>query len=53
MGNAIVVGDLVYVTPGSVGFTFTNVQQYKNTGTAIRGGDISYNGVFALNKHHW
>ncbi|MFZ2338767.1 MAG: PQQ-binding-like beta-propeller repeat protein [Bacteroidales bacterium] len=51
MGTPVVVGDLVYVTPGSVGFNFTNVQDYKKTGMAIRGGDISYNGVFALNKN--
>lgn len=51
MGTPVVVGDLVYVTPGSVGFNFTNVAQYKKTGMAVRGGDISYNGVFALNKN--
>ena len=50
MGNPIVVGDLVYISAGSVGFNFSNLSKYKKTDSASRGEGISYNGVYALNR---
>lgn len=52
MGTPLVVGDIVYVTGGSVAFNFHNVQRYaENPESSIRGGSVNYNGPFALNRH--
>lgn len=51
MGNPLVVGDSVYLSAGNVGFNFANVTRYsKDPATAGRGVDISYNGIYALNR---
>ncbi|MBU2754211.1 PQQ-binding-like beta-propeller repeat protein [Acidithiobacillus sp. CV18-2] len=51
MGNPLVVGNRVFLSAGSVSFNFANVMEYKrNPEKAGRGKDISYNGVFCLNR---
>ena len=51
MGNPLVVGDHVYLSAGSVSFNFANVMEYaKDPKKAGRGKDISYNGIFCLNR---
>ncbi|MEY2342235.1 PQQ-binding-like beta-propeller repeat protein [Acidithiobacillus sp. IBUN Pt1247-S3] len=52
MGNPLVVGNHVYLSAGSVSFNFENVMTYaKDPQKAGRGKDISYNGVFCLNRN--
>jgi outer membrane protein assembly factor BamB len=50
MGNPLVVDDLVYMSLGSVGFNFSNVQAYAKTGEAVRGAGVMYNGIYALDR---
>ncbi len=51
MGNPLVVGNKVYLSAGSVSFNFANVMEYaKHPKQAGRGKDISYNGIFCLDR---
>ena len=50
MGNPIVKGRFVYLSAGGVGFNFANVVRYRATGYAVRGMDVSYNGIYALDR---
>ncbi|WP_238974340.1 PQQ-binding-like beta-propeller repeat protein [Leptospirillum ferriphilum] len=50
MGNPIVKGRFVYLSAGGVGFNFANVVRYRKTGFAVRGMDVSYNGIYALDR---
>jgi outer membrane protein assembly factor BamB len=50
MGYPLVVGDLVYISTGSVAFNFENLSKYAKKGTAKRGEGIAYNGVYALDR---
>lgn len=50
MGNPLVDGEIVYLAAGGVGFNFANVVAYSRKGTAVRGMDVSYNGIYALNR---
>ncbi|WP_436395549.1 PQQ-binding-like beta-propeller repeat protein [Acidithiobacillus ferriphilus] len=51
MGNPLVVGTHVYLSAGSVSFNFANVMEYaKHPAKAGRGKDISYNGIFCLDR---
>lgn len=51
MGNPLIVGDYVYISAGSVAFNFANVVRFAHdTGSAVRGESINYNGVFALDR---
>ncbi len=51
MGNPLVIGNHVYLSAGSVSFNFANVVAFKNNPkSAARGKDISYNGIFCLNR---
>ena len=52
MGNPLVSGNMVYVSAGSVGFNFSNVVRYAKHGKAIRGGGISFSGIYALNRQN-
>lgn len=51
MGNPLVLGDRVYVTAGTVGFNYSNVQEYARTQQAVRGAGVAFNGVYALDRH--
>lgn len=51
MGNPLVSGGTVYLSAGSVGFNFSNVAKFKRTGQAIRGGGVSFSGIYALDRH--
>ncbi len=50
MGNPLVAGRSVYLAAGGVGFNFSNVISFARTGSAVRGMDVSYNGIFALDR---
>ncbi len=50
MGNPLVAGRTVYLAAGGVGFNFANVAAFAKTGTAVRGMDVSYNGIYALDR---
>ncbi len=51
MGNPLVVGDKVYLSAGSVSFNFANVVRFKNDPmSAARGLNISFNGIYAMNR---
>ncbi|MCL5286180.1 MAG: PQQ-binding-like beta-propeller repeat protein [Nitrospirae bacterium] len=50
MGNPLVAGNTVYLAAGGVGFNFANVMAFARTGTAVRGMDVSYNGIYALDR---
>ncbi len=50
MGNPVVKGRFVYLSAGGVGFNFANVVRYRATGYAVRGMDVSYNGIYALDR---
>ncbi len=51
MGEPLVVANHVYLSAGSVSFNFANVMRYaKNPASAVRGADISYNGIYCLNR---
>lgn len=51
MGNPLVIGNTVYLSAGSVAFNFANVVKYShNPASAGRGADVSFNGIYALNK---
>jgi len=51
MGNPLVVGDKVYLSAGNVGFNFANVMRFKNNpASAGRGVNISYNGIYAMDR---
>ncbi len=51
MGNPLVIGNRVYVSAGSVGFNFDNVMRFiKDPASAGRGVDISFNGIYCLNR---
>ncbi|MEL5847834.1 MAG: PQQ-binding-like beta-propeller repeat protein [Candidatus Igneacidithiobacillus chanchocoensis] len=53
MGNPLVVRNHVYLSAGSVSFNFANVMKYaKHPRQAGRGKDISYNGIFCLNREN-
>lgn len=49
MGDPLVVGHIVYLSVGNVGFNFSNVQRYSRK-TAARGAGVSYNGIYALDR---
>lgn len=49
MGDPLVVGNIVYLSVGNVGFNFSNVQRYSRK-TAARGAGVSFNGIYALDK---
>ncbi|WP_053958764.1 PQQ-like beta-propeller repeat protein [Sulfobacillus thermosulfidooxidans] len=49
MGDPVVLGNIVYISAGSVGFNFSAVQKYAAHQPAIRGEHVSFNGVYALN----
>lgn len=51
MGNPLVVGDLVYISLGSVAFNFKNVVMYSKTGESVRGAGVMYNGLYALDRY--
>ncbi|MDA8059884.1 MAG: PQQ-binding-like beta-propeller repeat protein [Nitrospiraceae bacterium] len=50
MGNPLVKGHFVYLSAGGVGFNFANVVRFAKKGRAVRGMDVSYNGIYALDK---
>lgn len=50
MGNPVVKGRFVYLSAGGVGFNFANVVRFRRTGRAVRGMDVSYNGIYALDR---
>lgn len=50
MGNPLVWERLVYVTAGTVGFNYSNVQAFARTGSAVRGEGVAFNGVYALDR---
>lgn len=50
MGQPLVVGNIVYVNAGTVGFNYSNVQRYQKTGSAVRGEGVAYNGIYALDR---
>ena len=50
MGNPLVAGPFVYLAAGGVGFNFANVVAFARTGRAIRGMNVSYNGIYALDR---
>ena len=50
MGNPLVTRNTVYLAAGGVGFNFANVVAYAKKGSAIRGMDVSYNGIYALDR---
>lgn len=50
MGNPLVTRHTVYLAAGGVGFNFANVVAYAKKGRAIRGMDVSYNGIYALDR---
>lgn len=50
MGNPLIVGDTVYLSAGSVGFNFSNVSRYARMHKAIRGGGVSFSGIYALDR---
>lgn len=50
MGMPLIVDDMLYASAGNVGFNFANVESFAESGQAIRGGGISYNGVVALDR---
>ncbi|CAB1130054.1 Tetrathionate hydrolase [Candidatus Hydrogenisulfobacillus filiaventi] len=49
MGDPVVAHGVVYLSAGSVGFNFAQVQRFAKGEPAIRGGAVSFNGVYALN----
>ncbi len=50
MGNPVVKGRFVYLSAGGVGFNFANLVRFRKTGRAVRGMDVSYNGIYALDR---
>ena len=53
MGNPLVIGNKVYLSAGSVAFNFANVLRYAhNPESAARGNDVSFNGIYALNRNN-
>lgn len=50
MGNPLVIGDLVYLSAGSVNFNFSHVLEYKRKGMSARGEDVNYNGIIAVDR---
>lgn len=50
MGQPLVLGNIVYVNAGTVGFNFSNVQAFAKKGSAIRGAGVEFNGIYALEK---
>ncbi len=51
MGNPLVKGRYVYLSAGGVGFNFANVERFAKEGRAVRGMDVSFNGIYALDKN--
>ncbi|MHB1567427.1 MAG: outer membrane protein assembly factor BamB family protein [Acidiferrobacter sp.] len=49
MGNPLVAGNRVYLSVGSVGFNYSNVQRYASK-TAARGAGMSFNGIYTLSR---
>lgn len=52
MGNPLVSGNVVYASAGGVGFNFSNVVRDAKHGTGLRGGGISFSGIYALNRQN-
>ena len=50
MGQPLVSGSLVFANAGTVGFNYSNVQQFGKTGSAVRGAGVAYNGVYAFDR---
>ena len=50
MGTPLVVGDTLYVSSGSVTFSYGNVMRFKRTGFAPRGASAGYNAIIALDR---
>jgi outer membrane protein assembly factor BamB len=50
MGNPLVKGRFVYLSAGGVGFNFANVVAFARNRGAVRGMDVSYNGIYALDR---
>lgn len=51
MGQPIVLGDIVYVNAGTVGFNFSNAQLFGKPGKSpIRGAGVAFNGIYALDR---
>lgn len=51
MGNPLIADHHVYLSAGSVSFNFANVVRFAHAPqSAGRGRDISYNGIYCLNK---
>ena len=50
MGNPLIAGNTVYLAAGGVGFNFANVAAFAKKGRAVRGMDVSYNGIYALDR---
>lgn len=50
MGTPLIVGNTLYVSSGSVTFSYGNVMRFKRTGFAPRGASAGYNAVLALDR---